>query len=261
MITAITSYTKRKYHVPESFNELSRDQLIKLCGLLISKRQIDAGILQALRILLKRSHLSFALMNAKIKEQLLPSCEWIFQDNTYTKQLLPYCRGFYGPAGEFVNLRMAEFHSCEMRYRMFLDNVPGALNQLIAVLYRPAKDGYNFTLDPDGDAREKYNGHTVKYRARIIAKWPEAVKQGILLFYDGCRAKLIKDHPTVFTAGEDSTPEDQFQGMFLMMRVIAESGTYGDFDRVEDLYVLTALSEARQKIKEQEEMKTDNEQS
>jgi hypothetical protein len=261
MIICESSQSRRKYKLPESFNELTRKQLVRIAGLQLSDKHIDVAMIEIMRVLLNMSHLRYTLLRPEIKERLLTYCTWVISENTCTAQLIPSYRRwcsphkFYGPDSELDNLKMAEFHACEVSYRKFLEGRDGALDELISILYRPAKPRYDHRKNIDGDVREKYNGNTVKYRTRIVARWPADIKQAILLFYDGCRMKFIKDHPIVFApAKEDETEDDQFHGMFMMIRGLAADGKYGTVNDVEDLYVVTALNEVTQLLIEQQKL-------
>jgi len=260
MIYALSSY-KKAFYLAESFNELSAKQLFAITKIRSSKMDANEAILAALRILLKMPFIKFALLPAEIKERLLPYAEWVFGDNTLTHQLLPKYKGLYGPKSKLLNLRMKEFHACEMRYKMILDGVPGAMDELIAILYRPGKPHYDLGVDKDGDVRIDYNGNTVAARATAIAKWPIEVKQAIVFFYDGCRMELIKNHPIVFdqSNNEQGFQHDQFHGMFMMMRGIAADGKFGDFEKVENLYMYTALTEVTQMLIEQKKLEAQSE--
>lgn len=223
---------------------------------------VEVAQLEVLRLLLNYTIIRFLFMNIALKTQLVEKVKWVFEKNQLTTNLVPDYKSvlqdrLYGPKNNLLNFRMAEFHSCEMKYRMILDKVPNSIEELIAVLYRAPIIGYNKIKDEQGDIREPYNGNTVAYRAKMIQKWPEHVKNAILMFYDGCRQHIIDNHPEVFTKQEEnSTPtnEEQFQGMFMMMRGIATDGKYGNFGEVENMYIYTALNELTLMIKENKEM-------
>jgi hypothetical protein len=261
MITFISSYTKKRYRMAENFSELTAGQLCRIAGLLLSGMDQDTARLEALRILLRMNRLRFYFLNLGLKTQLFDQVEWLFEKNQVITNLIPSYRRnlsvrLYGPKQKLINLRMSEFHACEMRYRMILDQVPGALEELIAILYREPVPGYDRKKDSAGDIRQPYNGNTVPYRAGLIRRWPANVKYAVLLFYDGCRQLIIDQHPEVFTSGDQDTisNEDQFQGMFMMIRGLAADGKYGTFEEVEQLYVYTALNELTQLIQENKEM-------
>ena len=239
------AYGTKHYSVqfPENWNECSQRQLVRLSALLTSGVAMDVAIVKALKILLNKTIFGFAFIPADVKYRLAELTKWVFDKNTLTHNLLLKYKGLYGPKNELGNCIFKEIHACEMHYRMALDNVPGAVDKLIAVLYRKKKLFYNSKIDAAGDLRKPYNGNTVQHRANKISKWPQPVKDAILLFYDGCRQHFIAANPAVFSGGEEDV-DTQFHGMFLMMRNLAADGKYGDFDKVELLPFYTALYEA-----------------
>lgn len=248
-------YTGKEYLLPEKWAECTGTQLIGIAGVIAARLPQTTALLEILRLLLGKGRVSFALVPDDLKERLLPHLEWVHKSNTLMEQLLPEIRGRYGPKSGLVNMRMAEFHACEMYYRMMLDNVPMTTEKLIAVLYRKGRLFYNKKKNSLGDVRRPYNSNIIEHESTAIARWPAAVKQAVLLFYDGCRQHIISSHQDVFNGGGDSI-EEQFQGMFLMMRGLAADGKYGDFDKVEDMYLYTALNEVSALLREQREAKS-----
>lgn len=259
MILIISSYCKKGIKLPETFNQLTAKQLLRIISIRESEGNLLRKQLQILSVLLNMNLIKFALLSNEFKNFLLPYTEKFLSEteNKLTKNLFFYYKGLYGVKDRMFNLRMAEFHATEINYKRIIDGDEAAVNDLIAVLYRKPKKHYHLAEDKDGDIREPYNGNTVAYRSRIIANWNRHVKIAILMFYDACRQQIIKQHPVVFKKGNDDdefSTEQQFLGMFLMMRGLAADGKYGDMDKIEDLYVLTALNEMTQKILEQKEL-------
>jgi len=137
-------------------------------------------------------------MSIDIKERLVQLSEWIYLKNTLTTQLIPKYSGLCGPKSDFDNLTLAEYHCTEIYYSMLVnDKKNEALDALIAVLYRKPKLFYNRKKDSDGDVRCQFNENEIEYWAGVVSEWPLAVKQAILLWYDGCRESLISIYPEV----------------------------------------------------------------
>lgn len=245
MITTI-AYKHKQYKVqmPQSWNECTAKQLVQLAALFNSQADTDVAIIKALRILLNKGIFAFAFIPSDVKHRLIASTTWVFKGNGLTVNCLLKYKGLYGPKSELSNTIFKEIHACEMYYRMHLDKVPDALDKLIAVLYREKKLFYNTRIDAAGDVRKPFNGNTVEHRARQIARWPQPVKDAILLFYDGCREHFMAANPAVFSTDEGASESEQFHGFFLMMRNLAADGKFGDFGKVENLPFYTALYEA-----------------
>ncbi|HEX8358428.1 MAG TPA: hypothetical protein VF610_13485 [Segetibacter sp.] len=262
-------YARKEYGpVPGSYNELTGQQLILIAELFAKALPKDLAELKALSILLNLSLYSFSMISADAKEGMLNATlpgdqkerrfiDWIFDRNTLTEQVLPFYNGFWGPAKEFENLTLSEFHFTEVYYREMMDEAPtlkgeeskiSALDKLVAVLYRKPKPGYDIDLNTDGDVRQKFNANEVNYYANIIAGWPAEVKLAVLFFYDGCRQNLLENYDEIFNG---DSGEDNEDGMFGIIRGL--SGTkYGDIDKVEMLNIHTALYELTLQLKEEE---------
>lgn len=250
MVTFHFQY-KKYGPVPESYNELSGKQLISIAALFLADMKPGAARLKSLKILLDKSFISFAVIPADAKARMLQYIEWVFKKNTLTDQVLPTYRGFVGPKKEFDNLTLAEFHFAERYYQeLITEEGTDALNKLVAVLYRKPKPGYDYKLDSDGDARQRFNANEVDHYAAIISHWPAAVKQAVLFFYDGCRQYLLELYDEVFSGNSGEENED---GMFGIIRGIS-GDKYGDIDKVEQLNIHTALSELTIQLKEAKQL-------
>lgn len=262
----ITFYFNHKKYdtIPESYNELTGKQLIGIAGLFVGSMRQEVARLTALQILLDKSYFWFALIPSDAKARMLAYVDWIFEKNSLTEQLLPWYRGFAGPKKEFDNLTLSEFHFAERYYREVVDpslresaepslrgTKQSALDRLVAVLYRKPKPGYDYQLDSDGDARQRFNANEVDHYAAVISKWPAAAKQAVLFYYDGCRQYLLDLYSEVFSGGSGEEDED---GMFGIIRGIS-GDKYGDIDKVEMLNIHTALSELTIQLKEAEQLK------
>lgn len=233
--------------MPENFNELTGPQLIALVKLMHAKGDQS---LKTLQILLNKNLPSFLFIKLDAKDRMLPFVDWVFQENTLTAQLIPEYKGFYGPKGEFDNLKLGEFHFTELFYKLLINGDDIAINNLIAVLYRKPKRGYNKKRDSEGDIRRPFNSNEVDYYAKIIARWPPHVKNAILMWYDGCRQNLVELYDKVFsTAGEDAADE---LGMYNIIRNLS-GDKFGPIKEVEQIFVHHAFLEIEKIIEENEE--------
>lgn len=245
---------KRYLEVPESYAEITRHHLVRLAPLLFRGGEEVACQVQALRILTGSSWLRFRLMSADAIRRALPFVEWVFDGNKATRQLLPYFRGRYGPAAEFENLRMHEWHAAERYYRLVIDGRDEHLANLVATLYRPGRrrwinphtgrrERYPIQADPSGDRREPFNHNLVERQGdRIRSWWPLSVQQAVYLWYDACRQQLIDRNPLPFEKSKDGF-DSQFEiGAYGMIRALAGE-KHGPVERVQEMHVLQAMLE------------------
>jgi hypothetical protein len=261
MITIEYSNGRKNAEVvmPEEFNDLTGDQLIKLASLKMTGAPKDVAELKALRILLNISEYAFFKISNDIKYRMLQFAEWVWKENTLTKQVLPECYGFYGFKGEFDNLTLGEFHFSEIYYNQLVngeteEEKEEGLNNLVATLYRKPKEDYDTELDSEGDIRIPFNSNETAYYAQTIQFWPPSVKLAIVYIYDGCRQHLINLYDKVF---KGSGGDENNDGMFGIIRGLS-GDKYGEFDKVERLNIHTALLEIEYQIKEAEELEKAN---
>ncbi len=191
---------------------------------------------------------------------MLPFIEWVFEQNTLTKQHLVSYRKMYGPADDFDNLTMGEWNACEIFYNgmvqhkdtesdMVNEGDEDALNKLVAVLYRLPKPKYDKVLNSDGDIRMPFNENEIDFYKKKIARWPAAVKMAIVLWYDGCREHL-KEQYDLFDNADSGDGEP---GMFELIRGMCGK-RYGNFKEVEKMNVHIVMRELEMMKKEAEEM-------
>lgn len=245
----------KKVVVAENWNELTTKQFLQIVKLLhvgISD-EIEA-LEKALFILSKKVLLKFFFIPADMRVRMHEHVEWIFEQKGITKQFIPCYKNFYGPADDFDNLRMKEFHAAEMAfYILQQEQNIDALNELIAVLYRPGKKNYDTKRNIDDDIRIAYNHNETAFIKRKIKRWPLNIKRAILMWYHGCRQNLEETYKPVFEDNKAGSSKDYYDGMYGMMRGIAEKKTYGDFNEVGELYVHLAFKEINEtKLEERE---------
>ena len=245
-------YDKNKtLSLPENITEITGTHLVFMAAVLNSGLPKPNAALKMLRILSGLGIWQWWRLPAAVKLQLLDYVQWTFDDFKLCKQLLPCYKSFYGPKDELDNLTLSEFYFAERFYADHINGDANAINKLVAVLYRKGKLFYNKTRDKDGDIRQPFNANLVHFYSCIIDDWPAPVKQAIILFYDGCRAKLTENYPKIFSS--HNTDANNNADMFGILRGLS-GGKYGDLEKVEKMYLHTALLEMNFVIEENEEM-------
>lgn len=241
------------YNIPTSFNELTGRQLIK-CLLVCNRTStLLVAQVQLFKILTGFRWIKLWWGGAAEIDDKLYLVNWVFEHNTLTKNLLPYYKGRYGPADNFSNLQVCEFIFCEQYYQQYKEGCADQyLNMLIAILYRPAKKSYNKRRNEEGDIREPYNDNITGLYSRQVARWPSAIKQAILFWYEGCRASLINSNPDVF-GGAGGEPA--IHGLWSVMRGVAEKAIHGNINQVEKMYVQVFMMELNELLAEADRIK------
>lgn len=252
------------FFLKEKWEELTAEEFAAVSDILFSaggdKLKTDISLLKILAAM-KPHHLLF--MKAENVLPLLPLCDWVLKEANIIKQLIPSFhiagKNYYGPYDGLQNLRNNEFESAEQELGVWHDLYAGeqegniwqdekalySLYRFAAILYRPARKKYDLKRDPEGDRREKYNQFMVDERAKLFQQYlPVGYLKAIMIWYKGCRAAMYEQFTDVFTQNEGGEPESS-DAYFGMMRAIAEKGTYGTFDQVEEMWIWTMLTELR----------------
>jgi hypothetical protein len=257
-------YQKKIYVIPENWNELTAKQLVEIVDIIHNNNsKPEVKELMILKCLLNCSWFKFLRYSSDLKTRLIKHIQWIADDklrltepiiSSYRNNI--FCKKLYSPDKEFNNLKMIEFHYAEVAYRFLVETKNDKyLDELVAILYRSGKENYDYKRNPDGDIRIDFKGTDVDYHKKIVAKWPRAVKQSILMWYNGCREMLVEDYPLVY-GGTPST-ENYYAGLYTMMRSVAGE-KFGTIAQVEQLYVNTAHLELTCSIEEAKELEEEH---
>ncbi len=274
-------YNKKAWAIPDQWNEMSGRQLLQVMHHL----RPDLGLrdrLQLFKILagwswwrivrltgmFRYKHLEFLTFLpfigesqnryinqcARLWDAVMQCTQFLLESEPeLTRNLLPSYQGMHGPADQLSNVRMGEFCFSEFHFVNWKSTGDvSQLNSFVACLYRPAKKGYDHQDNPDGDHREAFNPNLTAGHINKIARWPMRVRAAIALYYQSCREKKIRDYEEVF---KDEGGEQSLHGLWSVMREVAKSGHFGDFDKVQDQYVDTILMELKEVHAENERIK------
>lgn len=241
-----------QFSVPESWNELDGKQLLQVAHCLFGGFTGDELRLRLLVILMGLPYeLLVRLAPEIIQEQLYPLMDWMISGECeLTKQLLPRIASFVGPEECLYNLRMIEFAQAESELASWYQEKDiNNLWRFVACLYRPKR-----WLAVSKDKRTPFNQDKIEIHAQRLQKLPVKYAYAVLLWYRGCMNFLKKCYPEVFNPGDTTSDEGEAQSapMFRLMRAIAKEAIYGDFDKVEQLYLYTALEGLQASIDERE---------
>lgn len=248
----IIEIKNRIYTVPEKWDELTGKQLVKVIAILNSKNTpATAKLVQIFQIITNANQWILWWAGATEWEDKLHVCQFLFEENELTKNLLPEYDGRYGPADDFNNLLMSEFVFTEQYFSQWIDQDlddalrQAALNRLVATLYRPKKRGYDLAKNIDGDPRVLFNDNVIEYDALIASAWDMSVREAIGFWYHGCRNSLICQFPQVFGGGEGG---GSTYGLWDVIHDVAEQRTLGDFEKVEKTLLKTVLMSVTRSI-------------
>lgn len=256
----------KEYRVPGCYNELSKDQLLKIVAILHGNHNLKDAKLMVLLILLnvkKDLNLQWK-MTYMTDEQIYDATtftDFVFEkQNGLTKNLLPQIfvghKFYYGPSDNCSNLVFIELIKAFTAYENYIANKDVAhLNRLVAILYRPKKLRYNpESEDYDGDIRAKYNDHLVQLRANYMKDLAPPVKLAILMFFDACRERIIASFPHVFKkADTPSTGTGSSSGSAYADLLRKMAGSPMNYEKMAYVPATTALYDLNETIAEDKE--------
>jgi hypothetical protein len=260
----------KQYEVPENWNELNEKRLLQLVDIMFLKGyRAEVMILNMLRVLAQIPKYQFSKCSPEEISEYLYLCEpYLQEDMEFTKNLVPqfafkdskgHVVHFYGPDDCCTNLRMSEFTYLEDLYVRWCQSKRedlNLLNDIVAILYRPAPKDYDLARNPRGDRREPYNDNVCGFNAKkYIALWPPSVKLAIAFWYGGCRTYIVQNYPDLFEASTSDVGEF---GLLSVMMSVAESGVFGYFEKVEDTYVNLVLIQLTKVVKEAKRLEREN---
>jgi hypothetical protein len=246
------SIAGRNKKVAETWNELTREQLLRLMPILygaytdLRRQRIDL-----LWVLLGINWaLGLAITPEQYVLQLFPLTDFLLAETVgLTVQLLPsvelrwYQRRLWGPADAFRNLRFLEFVFADSYFVAHASTGDEQwLNRLLAVLYRPQRFPYRpNSAKYSGDRRQDFNESLVDARAQQLAELPMAEKLAILTWYRGCRQALEQRYPLVFTPDHEQQAADNSGGWAYVLREMS-GAAFGSFDETGRQHLHTVLA-------------------
>lgn len=287
----VSIFYKGKFtNVPAEWNELSGKQLVGIVKVLAGDYLPEVQRIRLLQVLMGWSWLKMAVSLGMMHFWELPKIDntlrrlqlfgkvvdrtarmavaseqltaFIFDGNTLTKNPLLKYKHCYGPMDEMGNMRMAEFVWAEGYFLRWKESASTAdLNMLVATLWRPRKRFW--WRDRSGDKREPFNQATLNGHVQVVDKWPLAVKLAMATIYDGMRKHKIASNAMLFESNGKSEGDGGVYGMWSVMRSVAMAGHFGDFEKVENMYVDTVMMELTeamiqaQKLEEQMDAQKD----
>lgn len=248
-------YGNSKFLLPEKWEELNANQFIEVAKLLHCNVKKEIVLLEmALKILLNKNVFRFFMINPDIRVRCHKYVTWIFnEDQKIYTQLLEQYKGLRGPESKFQNLVLEEFHYAEMALYVYKhEKDEDALDQLVAILYREEKKGYDFKKNIDGDARIAFNLPELRYNKKRVRKWDKGVKLAILMWYASCRQLLTEYYPLAFGGVQNTA--NYYDGLYKTIRGLSGQ-KYGSFKEVEKINLHLAMKEIVETIWEANELK------
>jgi hypothetical protein len=235
---------------PSSWNELTRTQLIDISKLFLHKKNETLFRVESVMLLIGRKTMLFkkwvnlrftiaSMRNSKNTELLVQltdqleglnvsiyriseTLDFLFKENALTKNLIEKFKGLHGPSDLFGNVSLIEYLKADIRCKSYENTGDEKyLNELIAVMYRPAKYFWWLRkyLTSDDDPRQQYGDKFIKNSVKI-SRWPLPLRNAIYLYFKGCMAGLMERYPNVFKE-DNSSGEQSGYGMAGLITALA----------------------------------------
>ena len=198
-------------NIPSSWNELTKNQLIFISGMLHKGLSVvDFKVITLFEFLSIKMKV-FKQINSEDAWCLCKTLDFILAEVTLTRNLIPVIRPvfskLYGPSDGLLYCTFGEFTQAYTRFEQYVETKSSsALDELFAILYRPKKFGWfirrYFTDSPD--PRVRFKERSFKRRIRKIRRVDPLIKYSVFLFFSGCLNSLPKQFPNVYRKKEDT---------------------------------------------------------
>jgi hypothetical protein len=242
------------FSFPERWDEVPEPLYPKLASLYLAAPKVMddySKTVRAFTLLAWKEWNTLKKLEAEELYTLLHLVDWVFNRLDLSKNLIPAVTikklEYLGPADGLANLRFAEWCVADTHYISYSRyHQAECLHKLCAVLYRPAGNGDAYTPGHAlyrGDRREKFNDQLIDTRAKLMAKLPQEVLQGVYLFFASCRFTIIRDHDQVFPP-KSNKREDNYEPDYGWLGVyddLRADPKYGGTEALEEEFLDTVL--------------------
>jgi len=176
--------------------------------------------------------------------------EFIIKSNELTNNLVKrffYWKGlryYYGPLDDFKTMDCEEYVYCDTQFTKYRKTpTEENLNLFTAILMRKARKDKHTGIDK----REVFNPQRVEERLKMAASMPYEYKYALMLWYEGCRNKCVKNYWRFFE-GNGSSGGEATTMMNVMMAMSKD--IFGTFDQVKRVPIKVMMARTEQLLKE-----------
>ena len=155
-----------------------------------------------------------------------------------------------GPADFLVDVTAFEYSKAETAFLEYCSSLdPAKLNELVGALYRPKKWFWRIEKlfsGKDCPPRLEYTGTT--FGRKSYSSFSAGLKDrySVLLYFQGCRNRLIDLYPFVFSTGDSSG--EHSSGWAGVFRALTNENIAG-IDKILELPIHTVLFDLNEKIR------------
>jgi hypothetical protein len=239
------------YSVPEQWEECSTEQLIQLLPLQLVSLEEQAAEIRgrlkdaALVVLLPLPSSIRKDLTTEQLWQLGQLTRWVWKTKVTHKPFASFQHSgmeYLLPDDNFSNTTAIETAMANIHFLAYTrpeDPNPRAVFNIITTLCRPArKDLKKFRTSSDwnGDAREEYNTILADERAEKMDQLSLGIVMAILQYFEAMNNRFVGMYRQVYEADPEVEKQPPLyyagEGLITTLMDIAQTGTFGDFDKV-----------------------------
>ena len=267
---------------PANYNELTPQQLLAVCKLLVLRHMAEASkpvalisdqmirqrlvaILFGIKhpvLFLSKKKKAFIEMGGAAHATLMyePAItNWVFEKANLTNHTIQSFKHngktYYGPAGGMLDISVGEFIEAIMYFSAYTEKPSEPLlNKLIAVLYRPGKLFYNvrkLSSSFNPDRRVSNNAYHFEKRAVVFNNLPANLKLALFLQFEGAFAQFSKSFKKCFSKkGKGSS-----NGNWISLLMSMSNDIFGDYEATQKVDCFTFFTKVEQNIIQMEKQK------
>jgi len=238
-----------RFKGPADWNSMSRKQLLLWCGLGRQHLSIDSVLTMSGYLFYNIPKSIFSLFKAGEDLAIADKMKWLME-NKLTNNLIGKIRigwrVYYGPANRLSNLTIGEYRRADLFHQMYIKT--GKRDYLLALAATLFRQKGGKSVD---DVRCELTENGVNSRARFF-KWAlhPTVLKAIQLFYEGCRADIVRRFPIVFEKPEGEAKQTESISDLEDTILAYSGGKLGNFDETSRTNLYVFLNLLKQKIEE-----------
>ena len=191
------------------------------------------------------------------------------------RNFVPKILNYHGPGDCFENLTYCEYRTARSFFKSYIkDNKEDALDQMVAVLYRPSKAFWpirKYFRGSDGERRnpftEKSNPLFFKRRVKRISRAPYHIRYAVFLYFSACEDYLRTGKPVVdgneldfsklYTNQSDDGSRSDV-GLVGLLYSLAETGVFGNIEQTDNSNLWDVMIRIYQVVMQMQDIESKN---
>ncbi|RDC63272.1 hypothetical protein AHMF7616_01874 [Adhaeribacter pallidiroseus] len=249
--------------MPTEWQELTEKQVYELLPFVYADRHNPEVRSALLKVLFPIPKAIFRRMDAFDVFRLQEQCLWVWDKPVDQKAIGEFSFNqvqYILPESDFSNLTIIEYGMADHYFRAFSRQNPDtqAINFLVATLCRPQAKKLNVN-DPEwnGDRREKYNSKIAERRAQEFGPLDILTKIIVLQRFIQGQKVIHSSYREIFEESKTKSSaavQGPNLGWIGVIDDLAETGTFGDWEKTAFTALHTILFHLRKKFYQRKEL-------